>query len=334
MPSYLNRVFYPERYHGHRKRPPFFEGWYYKLIDPTEQHRYAVIPGVFLNADPAKAHAFIQVLDGQMLDGHPVRSHYFQFPMSAFRAAEDAFDVQIGPNRFTAEGLKLALEGAPLALQGELSFTGGTPWPVSWRAPGIMGPFGYLEFMECYHGVVSFDHTIHGALRLDGRSMDFTGGRGYIEKDWGQSFPRGWVWMQTNHFPTVGTCLTASIAIIPFKVLTFTGYIVGLWHEQQLYRFTTYSGAKLEKLAISDDHVDWVLAERDHRLEIKAARARGGLLHEPSRAAMHQRVEETLDGTVEVRLSARGGRTLFHETGRNAGLEVHGEVERLAPKVG
>lgn len=31
--------------------------------------------------------------------------------------------------------------------------------------------------------------------------MDFSGGRGYIEKDWGQSFPAAWVWLQINYLP-------------------------------------------------------------------------------------------------------------------------------------
>jgi hypothetical protein len=33
-------VFHPGRYHGHRRRQPFFEGRYYKLVDAAEQHRY------------------------------------------------------------------------------------------------------------------------------------------------------------------------------------------------------------------------------------------------------------------------------------------------------
>ena len=29
MPSFIQRVMHPEWYHGHGKRPPFFEGWYF-----------------------------------------------------------------------------------------------------------------------------------------------------------------------------------------------------------------------------------------------------------------------------------------------------------------
>ena len=63
-----------------------------------------------------------------------------------------------------------------------------------------MGPYTFAPFMECYHGVLSFDHTIAGSLAVDGQELDFTGGHGYIEKDWGQAFPKAWIWTQSNHF--------------------------------------------------------------------------------------------------------------------------------------
>jgi hypothetical protein len=62
---------------------------------------------------------------------------------------------------------------------------------------------------------------------------------------------------------------------------------------------------------------------------MEALRVEGGLLHEPTRKAMLQRVEETLLAQVEVRFSTLNGKTLFRETGRNAGLEVQGDTQRL-----
>ena len=322
MTHFIERVMNPDWYHGRGKKPPFFEGWYFKLIDAAEGRRYAVIPGIFLSDSPDKHHAFVQVLDGQTGE-----AAYFRFPPEQFIAAENDFDVKIGANRLRRDSITLNLEGDRLALKGELRFENTTPYPVSWAAPGIMGPFGWLTFMECYHGVVSLDHTIRGTLTLDGQPVDFSGGRGYIEKDWGQSFPSAWVWMQTNHFDSVGTCLTASIATIPFKVFSFTGAIVGLWHEKQLYLFATYNGVVIERLSVTDTTVDWVLRNGQHRLTIQATRAQGGLLHEPNREEMHRRVEETLQASVHVRLTElETGREIFSGVGRCAGLEVQGHL--------
>ncbi len=225
-------------------------------------------------------------------------------------------------------------------MRGALRFAGRTPWPVTLAAPGIMGWYAYAPFMECYHGVVSLDHAIDGSLEVDGHLLNFGGGRGYIEKDWGQAFPQAWVWIQTNHFDTPGTSLTASVAVIPWRGNQFDGYIAGLWHGGRLYRFATYTGAQLQRFEVDDDRVVLHLADRPdraggYRLEITARRSLAGLLHSPERTAMLQRVLESLTATIHIRLVAQGApeQVVFEGTGRHAGLEVVGPVDEIAARL-
>lgn len=321
MRQFIHTTLRPAMYHGHGKRPPYFEGWYYKLVTAGGTQRFAVIPGVFLGP---QGHAFVQVLDG--VTG---RSAYHTYPLDEFWASQEDFDIAIGPNRFTQNSISLQIERPEGQVAGTLHFQGTMPWPVSPLSPGIMGWYAWVPAMECYHGVLSFDHPIDGSLAVDGRSVDFTGGRGYIEKDWGQSFPEAWVWFQTNHFSTPGTCITASVAIIPWVRQAFRGFIVGLAHNGLLYRFATYTGARIEHLEITDSMVSWRLANDHHRLVLQAGRVEGGLLLGPTRLEMGKRVDETLSATVEVRLATLDGREVFAGAGSYAGLEVHGNLEKL-----
>lgn len=324
---FFNTVLHPERYHGHgRSGGPFFEGWYFKLIDAAEQARYAIIPGIFLGRPGHSSEAFVQVLDGTT--GHAV---YHRYPVDAFYAAVNAFDVRVGPNRFCADYIKLDIDGNGQRLCGEIRFAGLTPWPVTLTSPGIMGWYGWIPTMECYHGVVSLDHALEGDMAVNETRVDFSGGRGYIEKDWGEAFPAAYIWMQTNHFAVQRTSLTASIAIIPWRGTTFIGFISGLLHEGSLHRFATYTGAVVERLVVTDKHVEWVMRDRRQRLEIWATRERGGLLHAPVRTEMHRRVDETMQSVVGIRLTETNGeqRTLLQDSGRVAALEVHGDVGRL-----
>ncbi len=325
MRQFVYKTLHPAIYHGHGQQPPFFEGWYYKIVSADETRRYAIIPGVSLSGD---AHAFVQVLDG--VTG---RSAYHVYPLRDFWASARDFEVRIGPNLFTQDRIVLDIDRPEGQVQGELRFDGLTPWPVSPASPGIMGWYAWVPRMECYHGVGSLDHRIAGRLRIDGQETDFSSGRGYNEKDWGQSFPAAWVWFQTNHFDRPRASLTASVAIIPWMGRAFPGFIVGLWHEGLLYRFTTYLGAAIERLELSDDHVTWTLHNRQHRLELVASRAEGGLLAGPTKLDMGKRVAETLNAAVDVRLSTHAGAELFHGRGRHAGLEVHGDLERLLQMV-
>ena len=177
----------------------------------------------------------------------------------------------------------------------------------------------------------------HKPLTIDGQEIDFSGGRGYIEKDWGRGFPEAWVWLQTNHFEQPGTSLTASIAIIPWVRTAFPGFIIGLWHDGRLYRFATYTGAKTERLAVTEHTIEWVVGNREYRMEMFIAQGEGstfGLLKGPDPVEMGKRVAESLSATLHVRLTDRAGRVLFEGTGRNAGLEVHEGEARLLGMVG
>jgi hypothetical protein len=55
-------IWRPERYHGRGKKAGFFEGWYFKVVDPSERRMYAFIPGISFAAEDS--HSFIQVLNG------------------------------------------------------------------------------------------------------------------------------------------------------------------------------------------------------------------------------------------------------------------------------
>jgi hypothetical protein len=326
MRNLFSSILNPAGYHGHAKRPPFFEGWYFKLVDASERHRYAVIPGIFLSDDPEKHHAFIQLLDGRT-----GRADYHRFPPGEFWAAKNGeLDLCIGPNRFTVQEMVLDIPADNRPVRGRLRFPVVTPWPITWASPGIMGWYAWVPFMETYHGVPSLDHPIEGALEIAGHTIDFSGGRGYIEKDWGRSFPAAWVWFQTNHFDRPGTSLTASVAIIPWVGRAFPGFIIGLWYEGKLSRFATYTGARIKELDIGDRQIYWVVEDRAHRLEMIAVRAEGSLLRAPSTVDMGRRISETLNATVDVKLvSRRDQSVLFVGTGRHAGLEAVGDLDQL-----
>jgi tocopherol cyclase len=312
-------------YHGHGKSSNFFEGWYYKLVDAAERHVQAVIPGVFLGQDRSTSHAFVQVLDG--LSGH---STYHRYPLDQFAASDREFDLRVGPNHFRPDAISIDIADPDRTLRGELKFDGITPWPVTLTSPGIMGPYAFAPFMECYHGVLGFDHAVRGSLLLNGETVNFDGGRGYIEKDWGQAFPQAWIWGQSNHFAQPGTSVTISVATIPWLGKSFRGFIIGLWHGRQLYRFTKYNGSRITSLRLTDTHVILHAVNKTHRLEIEAARSEGGLLHAPYRGEMLQRVTESLTATIAVKLiELSSGRVIFEGAGRHAGLEINGEIQQI-----
>ena len=327
--SFLEGVRHPEAFHGNGKASPFFEGWYVKLVSEDLSQRWAVIPGIFKGIDKADSderqshdEAFIQVLDGST-----GRSWFHSFDISEFKASTDKFEVQIGNNFFSEKEVRLDLP----QLKGTIKITTPfIPWPVTLRSPGIMGWYGLVPFMECFHGIVSFGHKLEGSLSVEGTQQSFSKGKGYIETDWGRGFPSGYIWVQTNHFDfNNDTSLIASCAIIPWIGKSFRGFIMGMMHEGKLYSWTTYNGSKELELRVDDSHVFWKVTGPDGTLELKAERTRGGLLHAPLHKNMHRRVEETMDSTVEITLLDKNNVEIVKGTGTAAALEIFGELEKL-----
>lgn len=321
MPPALYTLMRPAMYHGHGKQPPFFEGWYYKLVSADERYRCAVIPAVILGEH---GHAFIQIVDG-------VRSRmdYYSFPLSEFWASEKDFEIHIAGNTFTLDGFSLNLNStAGQTVAGQVNLHEIRPWPVTLTSPGIMGWYAWVPGMECYHGVLSLDHSLSGSLTFGDHWVDFSEGRGYLEKDWGASFPEGYVWVQTNHFERPGVSVVASAAVIPWRGSAFPGFIIGLYLDGDLHRFATYTGAQLETFELTPEHLLMIVSAHRERLELTVERAIGIPLKSPTKHDMGARVDESLSARVHARLFGRRGEKLFEGVGHHAGLEIF-EVDRL-----
>ncbi len=335
----LRKFSNPPMFQGNLKRKQYFEGWYYKLVDPTEKHSYAFIPGISLDKKNNTSHAFIQ-----MLDGRTGETFYFSYPLEDFKTVTHQFEVKIGPNYFREDKIKLHIDQEGHLIDGTLIFKDLVPWPKYFLAPGIMGWYAYVPFMECYHGVVSMNHLIDGQLTINQKTIDFTGGMGYIEKDWGSSFPSGYIWIQSNHFSQGETSFMASIAKIPFIGRHFTGFLFALWHKGTIYRFTTYTGAKIFSINIKPNRVKAVVADNKylivfdakklHKEGRKAPADLAGVLKSPSLGEMKGRIMESLTSEINLSLYSRdkSGRKkdlIFTDTGYHAGLEIEATKQDL-----
>ena len=314
----IRALWRPEMYHGWGKSSSYFEGWYLKMIDSTRSHAYAIIPGISLG-DNGENHAFIQVLDGMAK-----KSYYYKFDVAEFQPGEHDFSLTLGDNHFGNDGVILNL---PI-LKGNIRFHNRVGWPGSFFSPGVMGPYSFVPMMECYHGVLSMNHDLSGTLNRTDREeeVSFDQGLGYMEKDWGKSFPSWWIWMQSNHFSeNKKASLMVSIARIPFLGSHFNGFLGGWYFEGKLYRFTTYTGAKL-KTKIVGDSIHITLSDKVYRLEIQAKHEPGaGELKSPIKGEMTGKVNESLQGILQVSFF-QGDKCLFQDRAEMAGLEVAGDV--------
>ena len=316
----IKKIFNPEAFQGKYKKTNYFEGWYYKIIDSKMENIYAIIPGVSLDQKTNDTHAFIQVLDA-----HSKEVNYFRYAISEFRYSEKKFEVWIGENYFSDSEIRVNLKREGLQIKGGLSFHHIIKYPKKILSPGIMGPFTFIPTMECYHGIVNIHHEISGQLTVSGETIDFDQGYGYIEKDWGRSFPESWIWLQSNHFDKEDISLMFSLAKIPWLGKSFTGLISFLRVKGKIYLFATYSRGKISKLEQSDNHLSIVLEDKKYIMKLEVENSLGGVLKAPKNGLMSREISESIRAVVQVRLTDKGGQIIFEGEGINTGLEISEE---------
>lgn len=317
----LKRVFHPEIYQGHHKKANYFEGWYFKCITSDRSQSLAVIPGIAMDSQ-GERHAFIQLIHAQS-----GQCYYFRYPFSSFSAVKDTFAVQIEANHFSRTGLSLAIDQPDGKVSGQLSFDQIVPYPTQIWHPGIMGPYSFVPGMECYHGILNIDHRISGQLTIDGNVFDFDNGRGYIEKDYGRSFPANWVWLQANHFSRPGVTFMFSRAAIPFMGTIFQGLISFISLDGKIYRFATYNRAKMTHYAIDRENmtVSAMMENKHGQLSFTAFHRGGGILRAPKNGQMDRKINESITARLELVWHDKHGRKILADQSDQVGMEISDE---------
>lgn len=321
-------IWRPEVYQGINRTHDYFEGWYFKHVDARLEETWSFIPGISRGARRAEGYAFIQAIEGATGG-----TWWFEYPLEAFSAARSRLAVRIGPNYFTDEGIELDLPGLesggpPGGIKGSIRYGPTKPFPFRLLTPGVMGPYSFIPFMECRHGLVSADHRLDGSIVVDSRTVDFTGGRGYAEKDWGSSMPRSWIWMQSNNFSNPGNSFMLSLARVPWLGTAFNGFLLVALIGGRLRREASYTGARITSLDLADGRVRITIERKNLLVEVNALRAREGLLRAPVHGALSRRIAESVDAMIHIRW-VENGSVLFEDDARKAGLEIVGDSESL-----
>lgn len=311
----FNLIKYTELFQGENyltNSTCYFEGWYFKCSNGIFD--IAFIPGISINN--SKKEAFIQVITSD-------KSYFISYPISDFHFTHSPFSIKIGGNFFSLHQIKLNIDDDtyPLHLSCNFKVTSLKNIKTSLLCPNIMGPFSYCPFMECNHAILAMKDKINGNLIINNKYIPFHSGIGYIEKDWGTSFPKSYIWCQANQFkdPTVSFML--SVAHIPFCNFEFEGLICVFQIDKKEFKFTTYNASKIIKKEITPDSFKIILKRGSYTLEISSLNHQGLSLSAPVKGEMKKEILESITSTIHLTLKKRD-QILFQGSSLHSGLEI------------
>lgn len=214
------------------------------------------------------------------------------------------FTKDLGLCRFSNDGFTLDLHGDGVSVTGEVKFG-----PFIPPRYDVMGPFRYVPFLQCRHGVLSMLHRVDGTVDVNGVPYVFRNAQGYIEGDRGCSFPAAYAWTQTFFD---GGSLMCSAAEIPSAGFRFTGVIAVILYHGKEYRLATYLGAR----AVKKENGEVVIRQGDYTFSAKLLQKNADILHAPVNGKMLRTIRESVSCRAAYRLEKDGKLLFAFETDR------------------
>lgn len=294
------------------KNKNYFEGWYFKNTNGEEGISF--IPGITIEGKEKTS--FIQLITNDS-------SYFINYSIDDFEFSYEPFYIKIGNNLFSKSGIHIDIKNdiQNLIVFGDINYSNSRNIATNFFSPNIMGPFSYVPFMECNHAVLCMKSRADGLININNSNMIFDNDTSYIEKDFGCSFPKSYIWCQGNDFQNSNASFMLSIADIPFKVFNFRGIICDLMVDDKEYRFATYNGVKLIKYDINDNFINIILKKGSYSLDIKSEYANSLRLAAPVKGKMEKDVFESIRASITVTLK-KNNKIIFFDTSINCGLEI------------
>lgn len=256
---------------------PFFEGWYLK--HQAKDTTIAFIPACHTDS-AGHTTASVQII---------TNGFSCMIPIDKYTPSQrgTSFNIHMDQNHFSLTGISVHLRTEHFYVKGCLQYG-----PVTPLQSDIMGPFSHIPCMQCNHKILSLYHPLTGSLDINGSITDFTDGTGYIEKDWGRSFPQSYLWTQCNFYDAYHKshcCIMLSIAHIPFFIKSFTGCICTVYYAGREYRLATYHHVKI--LEFTEQEV--ILEQGDYLLHVNLLKKNPLPLMAPNHGSMTRTIHES-----------------------------------------
>lgn len=313
----MNKLFLiknPELFQGEKriKSNNYFEGWYFK--NTNNKNGISFIPGININEQEKKA--FIQIITNDS-------SYFVNYNIEDFKHSVTPFYIKIGDNFFSKNKIHIDIKDKTqnLIVFGDIRYSDSQNINTNFLNPNIMGPFSYIPFMECNHAILNMRTTANGLITINKDKIKFKNSIGYMEKDWGSSFPKSYIWCQGNNFKKSNASFMISIADIPFKNFHFNGIICDLIINNKEFKFTTYNNAKLVEYYVDNNFLNIILKKGHYYLNINSKCNTGAKLFAPVNGKMEKDIFESISATISVTLK-KDNMVIFSDTSTNCGLEI------------
>jgi tocopherol cyclase len=284
----------PSDLRGNFDRKKYFEGWFHKIYSQEHRASFVIIYGYTTGDTPAKF-GFIQV----HLPNQEPRILYFD--RSEVSCDPNQHRVCMGVNELSLERMKIRTEELII----DLHF--GKNDPIR-TVKNSMGYHYFIPNLPCYHAVCNLSHTVSGEIRTTNDQFSFKAETGYLEKNWGTSFPENYQWLHAIAPNDPATSLLFSQAEIGWFGNQFQRHVGYIRIKNEVVDFRRLKDVSIRSEQVESNKQRIHIRSRELDLEITIITDQQVFLLGPEDGTLRRNIGHYADAQVELRIT-RGSET-------------------------
>ena len=205
----------PSSLRGNFEGEKYFEGWFQKVYSTKHKWSFIIIYG-YATRNAYEKFGFIQLL----LPNENIKIIYF--PKSEISCDPNRHIIRMGNNILTTEIIRIHSSN----LYVHLNLSNNQPIRTFKNSMGYMY---FIPNLPCYHSVLNTSHVVAGEIIYNDDRYSLYNEIGYLEKNWGTSFPETYFWLHAVDPTNVEVSLLFSRAEIKWLGQKFIKH-VGFFH--------------------------------------------------------------------------------------------------------
>jgi tocopherol cyclase len=334
-------------FHWNGRDREFFEGWYLRLTLPEISESFAFMYSI---ADPlgvspysGGAAQIVGIGEEYGCQIFPDVQGFWADPESLALCHWGQQDLGLRPQILsTSEFDRQVQQGYQVTTklhQGSLWLSETNSWcrwsyrilPVhGWGQPRQLqqatgGWLSMLPIFEPGWQILMAHGLATGWIEWRGQRYEFSNAPAYSEKNWGQSFPEKWFWLNCNSFDGAdGLALTAGGGRRKVLWATEEVGLIGIHYGDRFYEFVPWNSQISWQIK---PWGEWRMQarNRDFQVELVGTTDRPGtMVQTPGNNGLRLDCRDTLQGRLGLTLRTRDGESIAAARSNLAGLEVGG----------
>ena len=291
----------PNSIRGNFERNKYFEGWFQKVYSKEHNVPFILIYGYATN-NSADNFGFLQVL----LPNQTPEIIYF--PKNEVSCDIEQHIFRMGKNLLTLELIRINTHGLSI----DLNLKNVNPMRTFKNS---MGYTYFIPNLPCYHSVLNTAQNVSGEIQHNGVCYTLNNAMGYLEKNWGTTFPESYFWVHAVDPNNPRISLLFSRAKIVWLGKTYVKHVGYLCLDGQQIELRDLNNFKVSINNISPENRIIHIRSASVQLDLSLEYGREVEFNGPEDGALSRLIQHRTDAKIDVLLTYENRKHQFQMVG-------------------